>query len=295
MGCLLVLLAAFAPRLIVVFAWIARPVYFDAVFDTWIFPSARLIFLPFTTLIWLLVGAPPQGVEGLDWLWVVLAVFLDLSHYANTYEQRDTVSAAWEGTRPHRPQRPRRTGDAPGSQRPAGSSRSLMAPLARSCQVSDRFVVQLQHERRSRAASAQDHAFAGAGRLRVGQARHPEPVDQPDQPGEQGNDQRHLKRERSGIRVDADDLRLHVLGLADEQLLELRVAHHLGVVVEPLRDLLLFGRREHRTRLRQVREGDRGVASMIAPANASPNDNERSAEFTPAASLTRSSEIGDSV
>ena len=29
MGCLLVLLAAFAPRLIVVFAWIARPVYFS--------------------------------------------------------------------------------------------------------------------------------------------------------------------------------------------------------------------------------------------------------------------------
>ena len=90
MGCLLVLLSAFAPRLIVVFAWIARPVYFGSVFDTWIFPLLGLIFLPFTTLIWLLVGAPPQGVEGLDWLWVVLAVFLDLSHYANTYEQRDT-------------------------------------------------------------------------------------------------------------------------------------------------------------------------------------------------------------
>jgi hypothetical protein len=93
MGCLLVLLAAFAPRLIVVFAWIARPAYFGAVFDTWIFPLLGLIFLPFTTLIRLLVGAPPQGVQGLDWLWVVLAVFLDLSHYANTYEQRDTVSA----------------------------------------------------------------------------------------------------------------------------------------------------------------------------------------------------------
>ena len=39
------------------------------------------------------------------------------------------------------------------------------------------------------------------------------------------------------------------------------------------------------------------VASMIAPANARPNDspNEPAAEFTPAASLTRSSEIGDSV
>ncbi len=113
MGCLLVLLAAFAPRLIVVFAWIARPVYFDAVFDTWIFPLLGLIFLPFTTLIWLLVGAPPQGVDGLDWLWVVLAVFLDLSHYANTYEQRDTVSAGM-GRNPSPPTgTPRRTGDAP--------------------------------------------------------------------------------------------------------------------------------------------------------------------------------------
>jgi len=93
MGCLLVLLAAFAPRLIVLFAWIARPGYFDSVFDTFIFPLLGLIFLPFTTLMWLLVGAPPQGVEGLEWLWVVLAVLLDLGHYGNTWEQRGTVEA----------------------------------------------------------------------------------------------------------------------------------------------------------------------------------------------------------
>ena len=39
------------------------------------------------------------------------------------------------------------------------------------------------------------------------------------------------------------------------------------------------------------------VASRIAPENANPNDrpNDPPAEFTPAASLTRSSEIGDSV
>ena len=39
------------------------------------------------------------------------------------------------------------------------------------------------------------------------------------------------------------------------------------------------------------------VASMIAPAKARPNEspNEPAAEFTPAASLTRSSTIGDSV
>lgn len=98
MGCLFVLFAAFAPRLIVIFAWIARPAYFDAVFDSWIFPLLGLIFLPFTTLMWLLLGAPPEGVEGLDWLWIVLAVVLDMTHYANTYSQRGAVQAGMGGS-----------------------------------------------------------------------------------------------------------------------------------------------------------------------------------------------------
>lgn len=91
MGCLLVLLAAFAPRLVVLFVWIARPNYVDAVFSTWIFPLLGLIFLPFTTMMWLFLGAPPQGVVGLDWLWITLAVFLDLAHYGNVYGQRSVV------------------------------------------------------------------------------------------------------------------------------------------------------------------------------------------------------------
>ena len=102
MGCLLVLLSAFAPRLVVVFAWIARPAYVDAVFDTWIFPLLGLIFLPFTTLMWLFLGAPPEEIAGFDWLWIVLAVLLDLSHYANTWEQRDTVQAGM-GSKPTPP------------------------------------------------------------------------------------------------------------------------------------------------------------------------------------------------
>lgn len=97
MGCLFVLFAAFAPRLIVVFAWIARPAYFDAVFDTWIFPLLGLLFLPFTTLMWLLLGAPPESIEGFDWFWIFLAVLLDLSHYANTYSQRGAVQASMGG------------------------------------------------------------------------------------------------------------------------------------------------------------------------------------------------------
>jgi hypothetical protein len=94
MGCLLVLLAAFAPRLVVIFAWIARPTYFDAVFDTWIFPLLGIIFLPFTTLMWLLLGAPPEEIEGFDWFWIALAVVLDLGHYGSTYAQRGSYSMA---------------------------------------------------------------------------------------------------------------------------------------------------------------------------------------------------------
>jgi len=105
MGCLLVLLSAFAPRLVVVFAWIARPAYFDAVFDTWVFPLLGLIFLPFTTLMWLFLGAPPEEVQGFDWLWIGLAVLLDLGHYASGYAQRGTVRTG-SGTGPGEPYPP---------------------------------------------------------------------------------------------------------------------------------------------------------------------------------------------
>ena len=112
MGCLFVLLAAFAPRFVVLFAWIARPSYFDSVFDSWIWPLLGLIFLPFTTLMWLLLGAPPLGVHGWDWLWIALAVVLDLSHYANTYGSGTPCRWAWDGVPRHRPPHPRRTGES---------------------------------------------------------------------------------------------------------------------------------------------------------------------------------------
>ncbi len=91
MGCLLALMAAFAPRLVFLIIWIARPTYVNAVYDTWILPLLGLIFLPFTTLMWTLLGAPPLGVHGWDWLWIGIAVALDLGHYANTYAQRDSM------------------------------------------------------------------------------------------------------------------------------------------------------------------------------------------------------------
>ena len=88
MGCLLALISAFAPRFLFLVIWIARPVYVDSVFDTYIFPLLGLIFLPFTTLMYVFLAAPPFGVSGLDWLWIGIAVVLDLSHYGGVYTQR---------------------------------------------------------------------------------------------------------------------------------------------------------------------------------------------------------------
>jgi hypothetical protein len=92
MGCLLVLLGAFAPRVLFLIIWIARPAYIDAVFDTFILPALGLVFLPFTTLLWVLLDAPPGGVVGFDWFWIGLAVLMDLSHYVSTYAQRGSMT-----------------------------------------------------------------------------------------------------------------------------------------------------------------------------------------------------------
>jgi hypothetical protein len=88
LGCLLALMGAFAPRLLFLIIWIARPAYVDAVFDTFVFPLLGLIFLPFTTLLWVLLDAPPTGIDGFDWFWIFIAVLMDLSHYATAYTQR---------------------------------------------------------------------------------------------------------------------------------------------------------------------------------------------------------------
>jgi hypothetical protein len=91
MGCLFALGAAFFPRLILLMLWIARPVYVNAVFETWIWPLLGLLFLPFTTLMWVLLDQPPVGVHGWDWLWIVIAVFLDLGNYAGVGAQRNQM------------------------------------------------------------------------------------------------------------------------------------------------------------------------------------------------------------
>lgn len=86
MGCLFVMMAAFFPRVVDIILWIARPNLFLAPFGgNWLWPLLGVIFLPFTTLFYVILWTPGIGLTGWDWLWIILAVMMDVSHFYGSY------------------------------------------------------------------------------------------------------------------------------------------------------------------------------------------------------------------
>lgn len=99
-GCLNALVSGFSRIILLVF-WISRPLQFNAVFsDAWLLPCLGFLFLPFTTLVyvWLMTGNV-GGIQGLDWLWLILAVFVDIASVASAgYTNRDRIPAGYPGS-----------------------------------------------------------------------------------------------------------------------------------------------------------------------------------------------------
>jgi hypothetical protein len=95
MGCIFALFVGFAPRLAFLFLWLFTSMVNDA-FDTFIWPLLGFIFLPFASIMYVLLYNPVTGgLSGWGWFWVILAVFLDLGSYSGSaYTNRDRVSGA---------------------------------------------------------------------------------------------------------------------------------------------------------------------------------------------------------
>jgi hypothetical protein len=91
MGCLFAMFGGLFPRLALLILWIARPVLVDAAFTTFILPLLGIIFLPFTTLIYVIVYVPNVGLPGWGLIWVLLALLLDIGHLGASYTQRDQI------------------------------------------------------------------------------------------------------------------------------------------------------------------------------------------------------------
>src|SRR6266704_56363 len=72
------LVALFA-RLALLVVWVSTPLVHRAFQGGWLLPLLGIIFLPITTLAYVLVYSISGSVTGWGWLWVVLAFLLDLA------------------------------------------------------------------------------------------------------------------------------------------------------------------------------------------------------------------------
>ena len=89
-GCLLAFSAALAPRLVLILAWIFSPRWALA-FDNWFWPLLGIIFVPYTTIMYLLSWSPGVGIVGFDWMWIFIGVLLDVWKWTAVAQNRKQV------------------------------------------------------------------------------------------------------------------------------------------------------------------------------------------------------------
>jgi len=81
MCCMVTSLFLFGPRIALFVWWLINPFRFSSAFDTWLIPVVFGVFAPFTMIAYLIVWSPITGITGLDWLWLGIGIFLDISSY----------------------------------------------------------------------------------------------------------------------------------------------------------------------------------------------------------------------
>ncbi|MCA9874136.1 MAG: hypothetical protein KC441_10790 [Anaerolineales bacterium] len=91
MCCAFLALVLFGPRLFGVFWWIFQPLRWQAAFNNWIglywiWPMLGIVFLPWTTIMYVIVA--PGGVNGWDWLWIGLMLLADIASYTGGFGRK---------------------------------------------------------------------------------------------------------------------------------------------------------------------------------------------------------------
>lgn len=90
-GCLLATFVAFAPRLVLILAWIFSNRW-DLVWQgNWFWPLLGIVFAPYTTVMFMLAYTPPIGITGWDWMWIGLGVLLDIMKWSQVANNRRSV------------------------------------------------------------------------------------------------------------------------------------------------------------------------------------------------------------
>ena len=77
-ACFFAIFAATAPRLALIFVWIFTPLV-NRAFDTILLPSLCILFLPYTTLFYVLVVS--GGIMGFEWFLLIFGFVIDIASY----------------------------------------------------------------------------------------------------------------------------------------------------------------------------------------------------------------------
>jgi len=97
-GCLIGLAIAFAPRIMLILAWLFGSRWDEVWQGNWLLPLLGIIFLPYTTVMYLLVWSSVTGISGWDWIWIILGVVLDISKWAQIANNRRGIPGYPQGT-----------------------------------------------------------------------------------------------------------------------------------------------------------------------------------------------------
>jgi hypothetical protein len=99
MGCLFAVVGGLFPRFALLLYWLARPLVVNAAFSTFIIPCLGFVFLPFTTLMYVLLWSSGGGIQGFDWVWLILAAVIDIVGAGSTgYANRNRIPAGYPGS-----------------------------------------------------------------------------------------------------------------------------------------------------------------------------------------------------
>jgi hypothetical protein len=92
MCCLFTTLMFLGPRAGILVWWLISPARWNLAFDSFIWPLLGFLFLPWTTLMYVIIF--PGGITGFDWIWLGLGVLADIGMYAGGgYGNKDKISS----------------------------------------------------------------------------------------------------------------------------------------------------------------------------------------------------------
>jgi hypothetical protein len=81
------------PRVAILVWWLVSYDRWDAAFDSFWIAFIGFLLAPWTTLMYVIVA--PNGLNGFDWVWIALAVVIDVSSYTSgAYSNRERMGYA---------------------------------------------------------------------------------------------------------------------------------------------------------------------------------------------------------